>query len=45
MFAFLPGVPDDLRGLGRRIDTARHHGVPNGSILELDLQSLPPEAP
>lgn len=45
MFAFLPGVPDDLRGLGRRIDTARHHGVPNGCILELDLQSLPPEAP
>ena len=45
MFAFLPGVSDDLRGLGRRIDTARHHGVPNGCILELDLQSLPPEAP
>lgn len=45
MLAFLPGVPDDLRGLGRRIDTARHHGVPNGCILELDLQSLPPETP
>ena len=43
MFAFLPGVPDDLRGLGRRIDTARHHGVPNGCILEFDLQSIPPE--
>jgi len=42
--AFLPGVPDDLRGLGRRIDTARHHGVPNGCILEIDLQSMPPEA-
>ena len=40
---FLPGVPGDLRGVGRRIDTARHHGVPNGCILELDLQSLPPE--
>lgn len=43
MRSFLPGVPGDLRGMGRRIDTARHHGVPNGCILELDLQSLPPE--
>jgi len=41
--AFLPGVPDDLRGVGRRIDTARHHGVPNGCILEIDLQSIPSE--
>lgn len=40
----LPGLPDDLRGLARRIDTARHHGVPDGCILELDLQSVPPEA-
>lgn len=43
MRSFLPGVPGDLRALGRRIDTVRHHGVPNGCILELDLQSLPPE--
>ena len=43
MRSFLPGVPGDLRGMGRRVDTARHHGVPNGCILELDLQSLPPE--
>ena len=43
MFSFLPGVPGDLRSLGRRIDTSRHHGVPNGCILELDLQSLPAE--
>ena len=47
MLSFLPGVPDDLRGLiktgARRIDTARHHGVPQGCILELDLQSMPPE--
>jgi len=43
MFAFLPGIPDDLRGVGRRIDTARHHGIPNGCILEFDIQSLPPE--
>ena len=43
MRSFLPGVPGDLRGLGRRIDTVRHHGVPNGCILELDLQSLPQE--
>ena len=44
MFAFLPGVRDDLRGLGRRIDTVRHHGVPNGCILELDLGDIPPES-
>jgi protease-4 len=45
MFAFLPGVPglDDLRALGRRVDTARHHGVPDGCVLELDLMSMPPE--
>lgn len=42
MLSFLPGVPD-VPGLVRRIDTARHHGVPNGCILELDLQSVPPE--
>jgi len=41
MRALLPG--DELRGLARRIDTARHHGVPGGCILELDLQSVPPE--
>ena len=43
MRSLLPGVPDDLRGLARRIDTVRHHGVPSGCILELDLQSVPPE--
>ncbi|MEB3034453.1 signal peptide peptidase SppA [[Mycobacterium] nativiensis] len=45
MFTLLPGVPglDDLRGVARRIDTARHHGVPNGVVLELDLQTLPHE--
>src|SRR5579884_1210123 len=45
MFTFLPGVPgvDDVRALARRVDTARHHGVPNGCVLELDLQSVPPE--
>ncbi|MCV7150478.1 signal peptide peptidase SppA [Mycolicibacterium pyrenivorans] len=45
MFSFLPGVPgtDDIRALARRVDTARHHGVPNGCILELDLQSVPQE--
>ncbi|HEX4559155.1 MAG TPA: signal peptide peptidase SppA [Mycobacterium sp.] len=45
MFAFLPGIPgaDDLRNLARRVDTARHHGVPNGCVLELDLQAAPPE--
>ncbi|TFV58061.1 signal peptide peptidase SppA [Mycobacterium sp. PS03-16] len=45
MFAFLPGIPgpDDVRALVRRVDTARHKGVPNGVVLELDLMSVPPE--
>ncbi|CDO28130.1 signal peptide peptidase SppA [Mycolicibacterium porcinum] len=45
MFAFLPGLPgqDDLKTLVRRVDTARHNGVPNGCVLELDLQTMPPE--
>jgi protease-4 len=43
MLSFLPGLPDDLRGLARRIDTVRHHGIPDGCILELNLQSVPPE--
>ncbi|HEY1841357.1 MAG TPA: signal peptide peptidase SppA [Mycobacterium sp.] len=46
MFAFLPDPPgiDDVRALARRVDTARHHGVPNGCVLELDLRVAPPEA-
>lgn len=45
MFGFLPGIPgqDDLRALVRRVDTARHNGVPDGCVLELDLMSIPPE--
>ncbi|MGV0813577.1 signal peptide peptidase SppA [Mycolicibacterium boenickei] len=45
MFAFLPGLPgqDDLKALVRRVDTARHNGVPSGCVLELDLTSVPPE--
>lgn len=42
MLSFLPGT-EDVRGLVKRIDTARHHGVPGGCILEIDLQSAPPE--
>jgi len=42
MFAFLPGT-ENVRGLIRRVDTARHHGVPGGCILEFNLQSAPPE--
>src|SRR5690606_19757675 len=44
--AFLPGVPgaDDLRALARKVDTARHRGVPDGCVLELDLTSIPPES-
>jgi protease-4 len=45
MFSFVPGVPslDDWRSLGRKVDTARHHGVANGCVLELDLLTDPPE--
>ncbi len=45
MFAFLPRIPgqDDLKTLVRRVDTARHNGVPSGCVLELDLQSTPAE--
>ncbi len=45
MFGFLPAIPgiDDVRALAGRVDTARHHGVPNGCVLELDLRSVPPE--
>ena len=47
MRSLLPGVPDEVRDYlksgARRIDTARHHGVPSGCILEMDLQSVPPE--
>src|SRR6201996_2579434 len=46
MFAFLPDPPgiDDVRAFARRFDTARHHGVPKGCVLELDLRVAPPEA-
>ena len=45
MFAFLPKPPgvDEVRALARRFDTARHHGVPKGCVLELDLRAVPPE--
>ncbi|OBI38445.1 signal peptide peptidase SppA [Mycobacterium colombiense] len=45
MFAFLPSIPGvgEVRALAGRVDTARHHGVPNGCVLELDLRSMPPE--
>ncbi|MCV7192320.1 signal peptide peptidase SppA [Mycolicibacterium brumae] len=48
MPSFLPGLPglpgpDDLKSLARRVDTARHHGIPSGCVLELDLTSIPSE--
>ena len=45
MFSFLPGIPavDDIRDLVRRVDTARHHGVPTACVLEFDVQSVPAE--
>jgi len=45
MFSFLPDPPglDDVRALARRVDTVRHHGVPGGCVLELDLRVAPPE--
>ncbi len=45
MFSFLPSIPgaDDLRALVRKVDTARHRGVPGGCVLELDLLAVPQE--
>jgi protease-4 len=49
MFVFLPALPgiskwgDEVRALAGRVDTARHHGVPNGCVLEFSLRSVPPE--
>src|SRR5262245_46771949 len=45
MVAFSPGIPgvDEMRALVRRADTARHHGVPNGCVLELDLLLVQPQ--
>jgi protease IV len=45
MFDFLPPIPgaDELRAAARKVDTARHHGVPNGCVLELDLLAAPAE--
>jgi protease IV len=51
MFAFLPilsGLPgisklSDVRALANRVDTARHHGVPSGCVLEFSLRAVPPE--
>ncbi|OMC46287.1 signal peptide peptidase SppA [Mycobacterium sp. IS-2888] len=50
MFGFLPSLPgiarwrDEVRAVAGRVDTARHHGVPNGCVLELNLRSVPPES-
>lgn len=50
MFGFLPSFPgisqwgDDLRAVVNRVDTARHHGVPGGCVLEVDLHAVPPES-
>jgi protease-4 len=45
MFGFLPSVPgaEDVRALINRVDTARHHGIPSGCVLEFNLTSVPPE--
>ncbi len=45
MFGFLPSVPGvaDVRALVDRVDTARHHGIPSGCVLEFNLRSVPPE--
>jgi protease IV len=46
MFSLLSGIPgtNELRSIVRKVDTARHYGVPSGCVLELDLQSAPAEA-
>src|SRR5258708_3316588 len=45
MLSFLTDVPGtgELRAIVRKVDTARHNGVPSGCVLELDLQPMPPE--
>jgi protease-4 len=45
MFSLLSGIPgtDEVRAIVRKVDTARHQGVPDGCVLELDLQSVPNE--
>ncbi|MGB3482410.1 MAG: signal peptide peptidase SppA [Mycobacterium sp.] len=45
MFALTSAIPglDDVRALARKVDTARHRGVPAGCILELSLDVAPPE--
>ncbi len=45
MLNFLPELPgtEGVRAWIRRIDTARHHGVPGGCVLELDLSEVPHE--
>jgi protease-4 len=45
MFSLLSGFPgtDEFRAIARKVDTARHQGVPDGCVLELDLQSVPNE--
>lgn len=46
MLSFLADVPGsgELRAIVRKVDTARHHGVPGGCVLELDLQAMPQES-
>ncbi|MCV7011475.1 S49 family peptidase, partial [Mycolicibacterium madagascariense] len=46
MLSFLTDVPGtgELRAIVRKVDTARHHGVPRGCVLEVDLQSVPQES-
>ena len=46
MLSFLTDVPGtgELRAIVRKVDTARHHGVPRGCILEVDLQAVPQES-
>ncbi|MET0473259.1 MAG: signal peptide peptidase SppA [Mycobacterium sp.] len=46
MLSFLTDVPGtgELRSIVRKVDTARHNGVPSGCLLELDLQAMPPES-
>ena len=45
MFGLLPSLPgvDDMRALANRVDTARHHGIPSGCVIEFSLRSAPPE--
>lgn len=45
MFVFRPTIPgpDVWCKVAGRVDTVLHRGVPQGCVIEMDIQSIPPE--